>query len=434
MPVYLDHAATTPMLPVARGAYVDALGVVGNPSSIHSQGQQAKRMLEEAREVVAASLGAEPVEVVFTSGGTESINLGVKGLYWKRAPRRVVLVPGGEHHATVDALTWLEAHEGATVVTLPVDAYGRLSPSVLRDALVEYGASVALVSLIWANNEVGTINDVATLAAAAREFGVPVHVDAVAAYGYLPIDFGAVGAAALSVSAHKIGGPVGIGALVLGRAWEVEPLIHGGNQQRVRSGTQDVAGAVAFAAAASAISLPAPGALPSPVSRGSAQDVPSGGELTHDVSPGGELTQVVSTGDGTGGGFVEELAGLRDRLVAGVRAAVPEAVLRGDPDAGGRLPGNAHFTFPGCDGDSLLFLLDLAGFSVSTGSACQAGVPEISHVLLAMGVPSDEARGALRFTLGHGTTAAEVDALVAALPTAYASARRAGHSTRDVSR
>jgi cysteine desulfurase len=468
MPVYLDHAATTPMLAVARGAYVDALGVVGNPSSIHSQGQQAKRMLEEAREVVAASLGAEPVEVVFTSGGTESINLGVKGLYWKRAPRRVVLVPGGEHHATVDALTWLEAHEGATVVTLPVDAHGRLSPSVLRDALVEHGASVALVSLIWANNEVGTINDVATLAAVAREFGVPVHVDAVAAYGYLPIDFGAVGAAALSVSAHKIGGPVGIGALVLGRAWEVEPLIHGGNQQRVRSGTQDVAGAVAFAAAASAISLPAAGALPSPVSRGLTQDVPSGGELTQDVSSraelaqdvssgggltqdvssggestqdvspgggaGGGLTQVVSAGDEAGGGFVEELAGLRDRLVAGVRAAVPEAVLRGDPDPGGRLPGNAHFTFPGCDGDSLLFLLDLAGFSVSTGSACQAGVPEISHVLLAMGVPSDEARGALRFTLGHGTTAVEVDALVAALPAAYASARRAGHSTRDVSR
>jgi cysteine desulfurase len=368
----------------------------------------------------------------------------VKGLYWKRAPRRVVLVPGGEHHATVDALTWLEAHEGATVVTLPVDAHGRLSPSVLSSALRRHGSDVALVSLIWANNEVGTINDVAALVASARDFGVPVHVDAVAAYGYLPIDFGAVGAAALSVSAHKIGGPVGIGALVLGRAWEVEPLIHGGNQQRVRSGTQDVAGAVAFAAAASAISLPAAVALPSTVSRGLTQDVSSGGELTQDVSSGGELThdesfggeltQVVSTGGGAGGGFVEELRGLRDRLVAGVRAAVPEAVLRGDPDPGGRLPGNAHFTFPGCDGDSLLFLLDLAGFSVSTGSACQAGVPEISHVLLAMGVPSDEARGALRFTLGHGTTAAEVDALVAALPAAYASARRAGHSTRDVSR
>ncbi|MCS5714453.1 cysteine desulfurase [Herbiconiux sp. CPCC 205716] len=388
MPVYLDHAATTPMLPAARAAYVDALGVVGNPSSIHSQGQQAKRMLEEAREAIAASLGAEPVEVILTSGGTESINLGVKGLFWKRAPRRVVLVPGGEHHATVDAVEWLASHEGAEVVTMPVDELGRLHPSVLAAALERHGDDVALVSLLWGNNEVGTINDVAALVAVARASGVPVHVDAVAAYGYLPIDFAAVGAAALSVSAHKIGGPVGMGALVLARAWEVEPLIHGGSQQRVRSGTQDVAGAVAFAAAA-ASTRPFP--------------EPS---------------------------FVAELAGVRDRLVAGIRDAVPEAVLRGDPAPDGRLPGNAHFTFPGCDGDSLLFLLDLAGFSVSTGSACQAGVPEISHVLLAMGVPSDEARGALRFTLGHGTTAAEVDALAAALPAAYASARRAGHATR----
>ncbi|MCS5733052.1 cysteine desulfurase family protein [Herbiconiux daphne] len=395
MPVYLDHAATTPMLPEARSAYVDALGVVGNPSSIHSQGQQAKRLLEESREVVAASVGAEPIEVIFTSGGTESINLGIKGLFWKRqqdAARPVVLVPGGEHHATVDAVEWLVRHEGARVVWLPVDALGRLAPSVLDEALAEHGAAVSLVSVLWANNEVGTVQDVAALVAVATRFGVPVHVDAVAAYGYLPLDFDAVGAAAMSISAHKIGGPVGIGALLLSRRSEVEPLIHGGNQQRVRSGTQDVAGAVAFAAAASAV-----------------------------------LREF-----GGGGSFVGELAVLRDRLVAGVRNAVPDAVLRGDPAASGRLPGNAHFTFPGCEGDSLLFVLDVAGFSVSTGSACQAGVPEVSHVLTAMGVPDDEARGALRFTLGHGTTAAEVDALVAALPAAYASARKAGFADRVV--
>ncbi|SDZ28915.1 cysteine desulfurase family protein [Herbiconiux ginsengi] len=404
MPVYLDHAATTPMLPVARSAYVDALGLVGNPSSIHSQGQQAKRMLEESREVVAASLGAEPIEVIFTSGGTESINLGVKGLYWARqtgglvpgagsgsaASRPVVLIPGGEHHATVDAVEWLARHEGARVVQLPVDSLGRLDPAVLAAALELHGASVALVSLLWANNEVGTVQDVAALAAVGRAAGVPVHVDAVAAYGYLPLSFAAVGADALSVSAHKIGGPVGIGALVVARRSVVEPLIHGGNQQRVRSGTQDVAGAVAFAAAAALV-----------------------------PQPGGERTE-----------FVAELAQLRDRLIAGVRAAVPDAVLRGDPSPAGRLPGNAHFTFPGCEGDSLLFLLDMQGFSVSTGSACQAGVPEVSHVLTAMGVPDDEARGALRFTLGHGTTAAEVDALVAALPAAYAAARKAGFADR----
>jgi cysteine desulfurase len=413
MPVYLDHAATTPLLPAARSAYIDALSLVGNPSSIHSQGQEAKRMLEEAREAIAESVGAEPVEVILTSGGTESINLGVKGLWWARqggaagapgatgAPgaRPVVLMPGGEHHATVDAVGWLARHEGAQVVGLPVDSVGRLDPAVLRSALELHGASVALVTLIWANNEVGTVQPVASLVAVAAEFGVPVHVDAVAAYGYLPIDFHAVGAAALSVSAHKIGGPVGVGALVLARRSTVEPLIHGGNQQRVRSGTQDAAGAAAFAAAA----------------RG----------VTREFSDGPSA-------------FVASLAALRDRLVAGVRSAVPEAVLRGDDPAAdggrGRLPGNAHFTFPGCEGDSLLFLLDMAGFSVSTGSACQAGVPEVSHVLTAMGVPDDEARGALRFTLGHGSTAEEIDALVTALPAAYSSARRAGFAAREVGR
>ncbi|MFB2586000.1 cysteine desulfurase family protein [Herbiconiux liukaitaii] len=422
MPVYLDHAATTPLLPEARSAYIDALSIVGNPSSIHSQGQRARRLLEESREAVAASLGAEPIEVILTSGGTESINLGVKGLYWARqadVARPVVLVPGGEHHATVDAVEWLAQHEGAEVVELPVDALGRLEPAVLTAALAQHGASVALVSLLWANNEVGTVQPVAELVAAAEAFEVPVHVDAVAAYGYLPIDFHAVGAAALSVSAHKIGGPVGVGALVLARRSTVEPLIHGGSQQRVRSGTQDAAGAAAFAAAARRVTAEFAGA----VSTGGSGAVAGAG-------------LGAAAGSGTvsvaGSGYLAEITRLRDRLAAGVREAVPEAVLRGDPSPAGRLPGNAHFTFPGCEGDSLLFLLDMAGFSVSTGSACQAGVPEVSHVLTAMGVPDDEARGALRFTLGHGTTAEEVDALVAALPAAYTAARKAGFAARVV--
>ncbi|MCS5718633.1 cysteine desulfurase [Herbiconiux sp. CPCC 205763] len=442
MPVYLDHAATTPMIPAARSAYVAALGLVGNPSSIHSQGQQAKRMLEESREVIAASLGAEPIEVIITSGGTESINLGIKGLYWARqgseagGSRPVVLVPGGEHHATVDAVEWLARHEGARVVQLPVDSLGRLSPEVLASALAEHGASVALVSLLWANNEVGTIQDVAALAAVTRSAGVPVHVDAVAAYGYLPISFASVGADALSISAHKIGGPVGVGALVVARRSVVEPLIHGGNQQRVRSGTQDVAGAVAFAAAAALV----PQAARVPQAGGAS--LARAGDGFVGAADAGAGDGFVGAGDelagedgfaGAGDGFVSELAALRDRLIAGVRAAVPDAVLRGDPSPAGRLPGNAHFTFPGCEGDSLLFLLDMQGFSVSTGSACQAGVPEVSHVLTAMGVPDDEARGALRFTLGHGTTPAEIDALVEALPAAYAAARKAGFADRLVS-
>ncbi len=389
MAIYLDHAATTPLRPDVLDAYVAALAVVGNPSSIHSQGQDAKRMLEEARERVAVSVGADPVEVTFTSGGTEAINLAVKGLFWSRLrsttggraqPRPRILVSRAEHHATIDAVEWLEQHEGAVVDWIPVDSLGRIDLASVESALAD---DVALVTLLWANNEVGTIQPVAEVAALAAAHGVPVHVDAVSAYGHLPIDFHAAGVAALSISAHKIGGPVGIGALVISRSATVTPLLHGGNQQRARSGTQDSAGAVAFGVASSLIERsPDLGSARSPMSL------------------------------------------LRDHLIAGVQAAVPTAILRGDPVH--RLANNAHFTFPGCEGDSLLFLLDVAGFSVSTGSACQAGVPEASHVLLAMGLTEADARGALRITLGPDTTAAEIDAFVAALPAAVDRARAAG--------
>jgi cysteine desulfurase len=387
VPVYLDHAATTPMRPEAIAAYTEAMGVVGNPSSIHSQGQQARRMLEEARETVAATLGADPIEVVFTSGGTEAINLAVKGMFWARnagAHRARILVPGGEHHATMDTVEWLERAEGAQASWLPLDAEGRIG---VPDSLS--GDDVALLTFLAVNNEVGTIQPVRALAEAAHAVGVPVHVDAVAAYGHLPIDFAGLGVDALSVSAHKIGGPVGIGALVLSRASTVVPLIHGGGQQRqVRSGTQDVAAAVSFATAA-------------------------------------------RLAEGEREAESARLSALRDRLIRGVREAVPAAVLSGPaPESGERVASNVHFTFPGAQGDSLLFLLDMAGVSVSTGSACQAGIPEPSHVLLAMGRGEQEARSALRFTLGRTSTEADVDALLTALPAAYAQAERAGLAER----
>jgi len=379
--VYLDHAATTPILPEALAAFTAALGTVGNPSSIHSAGQQAKMLLEDGRAAVAASLDADPVEVVFTSGGTESINLAVKGLFWARQqdrPRPRIVVPGGEHHATVDTVEWLERHEGAVVDVVPLDAQGRVDLAGLEARLAD-ASDVALVTFLWANNEVGTIQPVARIVELAHAAGVPVHSDAVAAYGQVPVSFAASGLDALSVSAHKVGGPVGIGALVLGRKATVEPLIHGGGQQRqVRSGTQDAPAAAAFGVAAAVPHAP--------------------------------------------------VTAMRDRLIAGVQAAVPSAVLMGDPVD--RLPGNAHFTFPGCEGDSLLFLLDAAGVAVSTGSACQAGVPEASHVLLAMGLSEQDARGALRITLGHTTTDADVDAFLAALPDAVARAGAAGMASR----
>ena len=406
--VYLDHAATTPMLPEAVDALTTALGVVGNPASIHSAGQQAKRVLEESRERIAATLGADGIEVVFTGNGTEAVNLAIKGLWWRRQvsepgsahARPRVLMPAGEHHATLDTVEWLAHHEGAVVEEVPVDEVGRVRLDALERALAD-ASSVALVTMLWANNEVGTVQPVEAVARLTARAGVPLHVDAIAAYGQLPIDFhgirratdapGGAGLVALSVSAHKIGGPAGIGALVLDRSAVVEPLIHGGGQQRkVRSGTQDVAAAASFAAAASVVA----------------------DRLDDDA---------------------RRMSRLRDRIIDGALAAVPSARLSGDPESAGRLPGNVHFSFPGCEGDSLLFLLDAAGVAVSTGSACQAGVPEPSHVLMAMGRSEADARGALRITIGHTSTDADVDAFLAALPVAHAQAAKAGLAARATS-
>lgn len=394
---YLDHAATSPMPPEVLDAYVRALQTVGNPASTHAHGQAAGELLESARERVAARLGADPAEVTFTSGGTEAVNLALKGMFWAR--RRagsgpVILVAEGEHHATIEAAEWLRDAQGAEVRWLPIDGEGVLHPHTLREAIASCGVeNVALASFLWANNEVGSVLPVAALTEVARAAGIPVHVDAVAALGQVPIDAHASGAAALSVSAHKIGGPVGMGALVLGRSFQADPLLHGGAQQRARSGTQNVAGAVAFAAALERV-IGAPDAPPT-------QPRPA---------------------------HVARLAELRNRLIAGVQDRVPDAALRGSDPHTNRLPGNAHFTFPGCQGDSLVFLLDAVGVSVSVGSACQAGVAETSHVLLAMGVPEAVAAGALRFTLGDSSTEQEIDALLDALPTAVERARLAGLS------
>jgi cysteine desulfurase len=388
---YLDHAATSPMPEPVLRAYTEALRGVGNPASTHAHGQQASDTLESCRERIARALGCDAAEVTLTAGGTEAVNLALKGMYWAR--RRagsgpILLVAEGEHHATVEAAEWLRDSQGAELVWLPIDAEGVLQPETLANAIERFGAkNIALVSFLWVNNEVGTMLPVAELCRVAEVAAVPVHVDAVAALGQVPIDFAASGASALSVSAHKIGGPVGVGALVLGRYAVADSLLHGGSQQRARSGSQNVAGAAAFAAAL---------------------DLAVG----DDGAPDPERTA--------------RLARLRDRLVAGVREIDPSAVLRGSAPHNGRVPGNAHFTFPGCQGDSLVFLLDAAGVSVSVGSACQAGVAEISHVLRAMGLSDEEAAGALRFTLGHDSTDEEVDALLAALPDAIVRARSAG--------
>jgi cysteine desulfurase len=391
---YLDHAATTPMVPQAVEAMTDQLRQTGNASSLHTAGRSARRVVEESRELLAAAVGARPSEVIFTSGGTESDNLAVKGTYWarraERPTRRRVLVSEIEHHAVLDTVEWLEEHEHAEATWLPVDKLGRLRLDVLLGELQREPDDIALVTVMAANNEVGTLQPLPEVVEAAHRHGIPVHADAVQALGQVPFSFADSALDLVTLSAHKIGGPVGVGALLARRDAALVPLSHGGGQERgVRSGTLDVAAIRAFAVAADL------------AVRRLADEAP-------------------------------RLAGLRDDLVRRVQDAVPEAVLRGDPDPAGRLPGNALLTFPGCEGDSLLYLLDAAGVQCSTGSACRAGVPQASHVLLAMGIADDDARGALRLSLGHTSSAADVDALLAALPEAVHRARQAGLTSTSI--
>ncbi len=383
--VYLDHAATTPMHPAAVEAMTAMLSTVGNASSLHGAGRLARRRLEESRETLAHLLGARPSEVIFTAGGTESDNLAVKGIFWARRDaepgrRRIVTTPV-EHHAVLDAVEWLVEHEGAEVTWIAVDRDGVVSPAALRAAIGD-PADVALISVMWANNEVGTIMPIAELGQVAAGFGIPMHSDAVQAVGQVPVDFAASGLSAMSVTAHKFGGPTGVGALLLRRDTACVPQLHGGGQERdVRSGTQDVAGVVAMAAAA---------------------------------------RDAIETMDAT----AARVRALRDRLIDGVLGAIDDVYLNGAPGAG-RLPGNTHFTFRGCEGDSLLMLLDAKGIECSTGSACTAGVAQPSHVLTAMGADPASARGSLRFSLGHTSTEADVDAALGVLPAAVERARQA---------
>jgi len=388
-PHYLDHAATTPMVPEAVDEMRARLAEVGNASSLHGSGRRARRLVEEAREQLAAAVGAEPRDVVFTAGGTESDNLAIKGLFWGRnrpANRRRVLVTAVEHHAVLDAAQWLADHEGAEVELLPVDGAGRLRVDALHDSLAADPDDIVLVSCMWVNNEVGTVQPVAEVVASAHHHGVPVHTDAVQAVGQLPFDLGALAADAVTLSGHKVGGPVGVGALVVRRETELVPLLHGGGQERdVRSGTVDVASICAFAVAVELA-----------VRQQDAQSA--------------------------------RLRALREVLVAGIRTVLPDAVLKGPPASAGpdaRSPAIANVTFPGCAGDDLLLLLDAAGVECSTGSACASGVPEASHVLLATGCDEAAARGSLRFSLGHDSTYADVAAVVAAIGPAVVRARAA---------
>lgn len=391
---FVDHAATAPLLAPAREAWLAASESVGNPSSLHTSGRRARRIVEEARESIADDLRTRPSAVVFTSGGTESDNLAVKGLFWARRRRMGIDSPAVvssaiEHHAVLDPVEWLIKHEGAAAHWLDVDENALVSLEDLRGFLAENAERTALVTVMWANNEVGTIQPVAQIAELCRESGVPFHTDAVQALGQVPMDLTQVGATAVTISGHKIGGPVGSGALIIDPYTSVEPVAHGGGQEReIRSGTLDAPGAAALAAA-----------------------------VRYAVEHQAEHAQRVAT--------------FQRALAEGIRREVPDAIINGASIADGgvsseRLPGNVHVSIPGAEGDALLMLLDAAGVDCSTGSACTAGIPEPSHVLLAMGVDERTARSSLRFSFGRTSTMDDVDAVISALPSVVERARRAG--------
>ena len=383
---YFDYAATSPMPTAVVDAWTRAVHQRGNASATHRDGQKSRLLWEEGRDKLAAAIGAVPFDVTLTGSGTEAINLAIKGLFWGRngtpasrepgapLPRPRILSTEAEHHAALDALHWLAEAEGAVIEFVRVDETGTVDIADLRAKL---GPDVALFTTLWTNNEVGTIQPVAEIVAAATEHDVPVHLDAVATLGYTPIDFAGSGLAALSVSAHKVGGPVGVGALAVSRQWPVIPLIHGGSQQRLRSGSLDAAGVFAAGLAAE-----------------------------------------IATADLDA--KAARLTALRDRLANGILESVPGATIRGHRT--NRSPGNVHVTVHGMDSVSALFLLDEAGYSVSAGSACQAGVTAPSHVLRAMGVADSE--GPLRFTLGLSNSEGEIDALLRLLPSVIARTTR----------
>ncbi|MCX6485123.1 MAG: cysteine desulfurase family protein [Rhodoluna sp.] len=385
MGIYLDHAATTAIYPVVVERLAEDLLKLGNPSSIHTAGQTARAMLESAREDLARVVGCDRQEVIFTSGGTESDNLAIKGLYWaatiENPERNIIVSAYTEHHAVIDPIEWLETYQGAKVHWLKVDEQGLVDFDELAVFLDYNKGKVALISLMWSNNETGVLTDLRRVVDLARTHSIPVHTDAVAAFGHTDVNF-FPGLTAMSLSAHKVGGPVGVGALIVARDAKLTSIQQGGGQERdLRGGTMNAAGARAFASAA----------------RMSKTKLATEGWARHD---------------------------LLNHLTNGVARAVPGARFSRGSAPG--VPDLAHFTFPGCSGDSMLYLFDQHNIEVSTGSACTAGVARASHVLLTMGRSQEEATGTLRISIGRDTTKDEIDEFLRVLPEVHKAALKAG--------
>ena len=375
--IYLDHAATTPMVESSLIAMTNQLAAIGNPSSLHTHGRATRKTLEDARELIAKKVGCLPSEVIFTASGTEANNIALKGLYWagRDSGKHLVVISSIEHHAILDPAHWLAKHESAEVIEIPVDIDGIIDLAFLKHLVESRGNEIAVISVMHANNETGVLQPINEVVAIAGE--IPVHTDAVQSFKKTPLSFSQLGVIALSISAHKIGGPLGIGALILKRAVEIPSLLHGGGQEReIRSGTLNAPGIVGFATAAASSHYNA-----------------------------------------------AAVAGLRDRFVSSVQSLIPDAVVNGLGSM--RLPGIVNITFPGTQSDTLLLLMDAQHISCSTGSACSAGVHEASHVLLAMGHSEITAQSSLRFSFGATSTANDCDFVLSVLPDVIARGRAA---------
>ena len=381
MSIYFDHAATTPMVDAALTALNTQLKKLGNASSLHSAGRAVRKDLEAAREEIAKAINCAPSEVIFTATGTEANNLAIKGLYWKgvKENKRVIITSTFEHHAVMDPIVWLAEHEDAQVVGVNVDSKGFIKLDELKQAVSEHEGKIALISIMHANNEVGSIQDIAEVVAIAGQ--IPVHADCVQSFGKVELSFKKLGLTAATISAHKIGGPLGGAALILKKGLDIEPVLHGGGQERdLRSGTFNAPSIVSFAAAAS------------------------------DAQLNRKAREVI-------------IRELKQELIQTIKKNVSEARVNGDLEKS--LPGIISITFPKTDSEGLLLLLDAEGIACSTGSACSAGVQRPSHVLIAMGLSEDETTSTLRFSLSHLNTINEIARLGSVIASVVARSKAA---------
>lgn len=383
MSVYLDHAATTPMADVAVEVMTHQLRKLGNPSSLHSYGRNVRKDLEGAREEIAEALNCHPSEIIFTASGTEANNTALKGLYWKgqAVGRNLVVISSIEHHAILDPAQWLKLHEGAEVIEIGVDSNGVIHLGELEDLISRRADEIAVISVMSSNNETGVVQPIDQVVALARSASIPVHSDAVQSFGKIPLSFNQLGLTAMSLSAHKMGGPIGVGILVLRKGLDIPALLHGGGQERdIRSGTFNAPSILAFAAA-----------------------------VRESVRTFAERNDRVRQ--------------LRDQLSIGILERVSNAYINGVKAE--QLPGIVNVTIPGTESDTLLLLLDNEGIACSTGAACSAGVQRPSHVLLAMGHTDVTARSSIRFSLGATSSEFDVEQALLFLPSVIERARMA---------